>query len=78
MGKTEDLIRYRANLQGEIDSAALYRRLAEAEVQPQLVAVYRRLVAVEEKHAQFWAQQLRNAGQPVLLPRPRWRVRLLG
>jgi len=33
MGKTEDLIRYRANLQGEIDSAALYRMLAEVEVQ---------------------------------------------
>jgi hypothetical protein len=31
MGKKEDLICYRANLQGEIDSAALYRTLAEVD-----------------------------------------------
>jgi vacuolar iron transporter family protein len=78
MGKKEDLIRYRANLQGEIDSAALYRTLAEVEAQPQLAAVYRRLAAVEEKHAQFWARQLCDAGQPVPPPRPGWRVRVLG
>jgi VIT1/CCC1 family predicted Fe2+/Mn2+ transporter len=77
MGKKEDIIRYRANLQGEIDSAALYRTLAEVEAQPQLAAVYRRLAAVEEKHAQFWEQQLRDAGQPVPLRRPGWRVRAL-
>jgi vacuolar iron transporter family protein len=78
MGKMEDLIRYRANLQGETDSAALYRTLAEVEAQPQLVAVYRRLAAVEEQHAQFWAQHLRSAGRPVPRPRPGWRVRVLG
>jgi VIT1/CCC1 family predicted Fe2+/Mn2+ transporter len=78
MGKTEDIIRYRANLQGEIDSAALYRTLAEVEAQPQLATVYRRLAAIEEKHAQFWAQQLRDAGQIVPPPRPGWRVRVLG
>jgi len=78
MGKTEDPIRCRANLQGEIDSAVLYPTLAEVEARPQLAAVYRRLVAVEENHAQLWARQLRDAGQPVPLPRPAWRVWVLG
>jgi VIT1/CCC1 family predicted Fe2+/Mn2+ transporter len=77
MAKDEDIIRYRTNLQGEIDSAALYRTLAEVEPQPQLAEVYRRLAAVEETHARFWAQRLRDAGQPVPPPRPGWRVRTL-
>jgi hypothetical protein len=39
-----ELARYRANWQGEVDRAALYRTLAEVERQPQLAEVYRRLV----------------------------------
>src|SRR5262245_61613176 len=46
-----DFARYRANLQDEIDSAALYRTLADVEAQPQLAEVYRRLALVEERHA---------------------------
>ena len=45
--------RYRSNLQGELDSAVLYRALAEAESSPQLKEVYTRLAAVEEAHAEF-------------------------
>lgn len=77
MGAKDDIIRYRDNLQGEIDSAALYRTLAEVEPQPQLAEVYRRLAAVEEKHAQFWEQKLHDAGQPVPPRRPGWRSRTL-
>jgi vacuolar iron transporter family protein len=77
MGKKENIIRYRANLQGEIDSAALYRTLAELEAQPQLAQVYYRLAAAEEKHAQFWEQQLRASGQPVPPRRVGWRARTL-
>lgn len=50
--------RYRVNLQGEIDSANLYRTLAEVEPDPQLATVYRRLAAVEEAHASFWQKRL--------------------
>ncbi len=46
--------RYRANLQGEIDGAAVYRALAESESDPKLAEVFRRLAAVEEAHAEFW------------------------
>jgi len=46
--------RYRANLQGEVDGAALYWALADAETDPRLKKVYGRLAAVEEAHAEFW------------------------
>ena len=72
-----DVAQHRANLQDEIDSAALYRVLAEIEQQPQLAEVYRRLAAVEEKHAQFWERQLRAAGVEVPPRRPSWRSRVL-
>ena len=40
--------RYTANLQGEVDSAALYKTLAQTEKNPQLAQVYQRLAAIEE------------------------------
>jgi rubrerythrin len=54
--------RYRANLQGEVDGAALYRVLADAETDPRLKQVYSRLAAVEEGHAEFWRKQLDRIG----------------
>jgi vacuolar iron transporter family protein len=77
MATPQDIARYRTNRQGEIDGAALYRTMAEVTTQPQLAEVYRRLAAIEEKHAQFWEQQLRAAGQPVPPSRPSWRARTL-
>src|SRR5712691_11710456 len=75
MAERQDFARYRANLQDEIDSAALYRTLADIEAQPQLAEVYRRLAMVEERHAGFWEQRLQAAGQTVPPRRPRWRSR---
>ena len=50
---TRDLIaRYQKNLQGEIDSAALYRGMSSVEPNPQLAELYARLAAVGEKHRQ--------------------------
>jgi len=77
MAERQDLARYRANLQDEIDSAALYRTLAELEAQPQLAEVYRRLATVEERHARFWEQRLQAAGQTLPPRRQRWRSRVL-
>ena len=45
--------RYLENWQDEIESAFLYRSLAQVEPQPALAEVYRRLAATEETHAQF-------------------------
>jgi VIT1/CCC1 family predicted Fe2+/Mn2+ transporter len=75
---TESTSRYRANLQGEIDSAALYRTLAEAEKDPGIQKVYERLAAVEESHAEFWRKRIRAGGQVVPKLTPDWRSRILG
>src|SRR5712671_4562190 len=69
--------RYRSNLQGEIDSAVLYRALAEAESSPQLKEVYQRLASVEEAHAEFWRKRLKGAGASTVGRRPGWRTRAL-
>ena len=69
--------RYRSNLQGEIDSSALYRSLAEVEGNPQLATVYRRLAAIEDAHAEFWRSQLARIGAAAGKLRPEWRSRAL-
>lgn len=73
----DDLRRYRRNLQSEVDSAALYRAMADHEPQPELADVYRRLAQVEEAHVEFWCRRLVKAGaqRPPLLPS--WRARVL-
>src|SRR5690348_6450546 len=69
--------RYRTNLQGEVDSAALYRAMADAERDPHLGEVYRRLAAVEEAHAEFWQKELARIGATGAARRPGWRTRAL-
>jgi VIT1/CCC1 family predicted Fe2+/Mn2+ transporter len=68
---------YRSNLQGEVDSAALYRALAEIEPSPKLAEVYRRLAAVEEAHAEFWRKRLGALGARLPRLHPSWRTRAL-
>ena len=62
---------YKANLQDERNSAALYRAIAEAETNPQLKGVYRRLGETEERHSYFWEVKLRAAGRPIRAGSPR-------
>jgi vacuolar iron transporter family protein len=69
--------RYRANLQGEVDSAGLYRALSETERDPKVSEVYRRLSAVEEAHAEFWRNQLARIGAKAGSLNPNWRTRSL-
>lgn len=69
--------RYRTNLQGEYDSAGLYRALAETEPDAHLSEVYRRLAAVEEAHADFWRQQLSKTGAKAGPLQLGWRTRAL-
>jgi VIT1/CCC1 family predicted Fe2+/Mn2+ transporter len=72
-----DIERYRTNLQGEVDSAALYRTLAESETSPQLKEVYNRLAAVEEAHAEFWRGRLTRLGASSGKSRAGLRTRML-
>jgi VIT1/CCC1 family predicted Fe2+/Mn2+ transporter len=73
----EAATRYRANLQGEVDGAALYRALADAETDPRLKDVYGRLAAVEEGHAEFWRKQLDRIGAHAGRLGLGWRTRAL-
>jgi vacuolar iron transporter family protein len=77
MAKGEDAARYRANLQGEYDSAGLYRALAEVEPDPRIKEVYGRLAAVEEGHAEFWRRQLDRIGVRAQHLGLGWRTRAL-
>lgn len=69
--------RYTANIQGEIDSAALYRALSEAEPNPQLAQIYAKLAAVEDEHVAFWAGQLKKIGLAAPSLKPSLRSKLL-
>ncbi len=60
MSTQDDIKRYIANRQKEIDGAALYEVLAEIEKQPQMAEIYRRLSASEEKHAATWDKKLED------------------
>lgn len=73
-----DAERYRANLQGELDGAALYRAMAEAEANPNVAEVYRKLAAVEDSHAEMWRRRLHAIGAKAPLLRTGWRTRVLG
>ncbi|HEX7969553.1 MAG TPA: VIT1/CCC1 transporter family protein [Stellaceae bacterium] len=77
MAQDSPVARYRSNLQGEMDSAVLYRALADAESNPQLKEVYQRLAAVEEAHAEFWRKRLKGLGASAKSGRPGWRTRVL-
>jgi hypothetical protein len=64
MVKPADLGRYRANLRSELDGAALYRAIAQAEPDPARRAVLIELSRAETRHAAFWREKLRAAGVP--------------
>jgi vacuolar iron transporter family protein len=77
MAEEDPSRRYTANLQGEIDSAALYRTLSQTEKNPELAQVYARLGAVEEAHAEFWKRKIGAIGQRLPSMRPSFRTRAL-
>jgi vacuolar iron transporter family protein len=72
-----DADRYLTNWRDEIDSAALYRAVAQAEPHQELAEVYRRLADTEERHARFWEEKLRAAGRRVPDAKVGWRTRVL-
>ncbi|HYA00195.1 MAG TPA: VIT1/CCC1 transporter family protein [Candidatus Binatia bacterium] len=69
--------RYRANRQGELDSALVYRAMAAAERDRRLAIVYLQLAEVEERHLDFWEEQLRAIGKDPGVRRPSWRARAM-
>lgn len=77
MTKQQDLQRHLQNWQKEIDGAALYRALSQAETKTEMKEVYGRLADTEEKHAAYWESKLKEAGQPVPARQPSWRARCM-
>jgi len=73
----QDTQRFRANLQDETDSAALYRAMAAAETKPEIAEVYRRLAEAEENHAHFWQQRIFKATGKKVTINPGWRARVM-
>ncbi|HTX06169.1 MAG TPA: VIT1/CCC1 family protein [Steroidobacteraceae bacterium] len=77
MVRPADLARYRANLRSELDGAALYRAIAEAEPDPARRSVLMELARAESRHAALWREKLRAAGVPEPRFSPSLRTRLL-
>jgi vacuolar iron transporter family protein len=75
MTKQQDTQRHLQNWQKEIDGAALYRALSQAETKVEMKDVYGRLADTEEKHAAYWESKLKEAGQAIPARRPTWRAR---
>jgi VIT1/CCC1 family predicted Fe2+/Mn2+ transporter len=65
------------SLADELNGAYLYDALAQAETDERLAEVYRRMAAVERKHAGRWTQRLQEAGIEISPFSPNWRTRTL-
>jgi VIT1/CCC1 family predicted Fe2+/Mn2+ transporter/rubrerythrin len=61
------------NWQAEVETARVYRDLAERESREKRKAILIRMAEAEERHAQRWEQKLRDMGQPTpTLPDTFW------
>ena len=69
--------RYRANVQAELDRAAVYGAMADSERDPDLARGFRRLAEAEERHASFWREQLAAIDPEGPPERPTARARVL-
>src|SRR5262245_23378834 len=75
---TADTKRYRDNLRDELNGAALYTALADAERDPVRKDLFLQLAQAETTHAQFWRDKLVAAGIGEEKFVPDFRTRLLG
>src|SRR4051812_32626742 len=72
-----DVKRFQDNLRDELNGAALYTALAEAESDPVRKDLFLQLAKSEESHARFWREKLLAAGVPQPGFMPDFRTRLL-
>lgn len=61
----------------EREAAYLYERLAKNEKSAKLAELYRRMAAVEFKHARTWEEKVTAQGDTLPVFKPSWRVRIL-
>ncbi|HLY29896.1 MAG TPA: VIT1/CCC1 transporter family protein [Ktedonobacterales bacterium] len=74
----KDIQRYRANSLSEQEGVLLYHVLADAEHDPHLAELYRKLADIEQRHETLWNERLGALGQQTPTYRPTWRIRALG
>lgn len=72
-----DIERYRANYLSEQEGVYLYSKLAEVESDAHLAELYRRLAAIEQRHADLWKDYLSHADATSPTYTPGWRIRAL-
>ena len=72
-----DIERYLANYLAEQEGVYLYSKLAEIESDAHLAELYRRLAAIEERHADLWKDYLDHANATSPTYTPGWRIRTL-
>jgi hypothetical protein len=76
-GVVTDVERWRDNLQGEVDGAAIYHTMARHERDGMVAAVFAKMAEAEERHGGVWEAKLREADAWVGRPSPSWRARVL-
>ena len=74
---TDDIRRYQTNLRDELDGAALYTVIADAEPDPLRKDLFLQLAQAEARHAELWRAKLVEAGVKVAPHVPSFRMRLL-
>jgi VIT1/CCC1 family predicted Fe2+/Mn2+ transporter len=74
---TTDTDRYQTNLRDELDGAALYAGLAQAEADPVRKDLFLQLSQAETEHAALWRGKLEAAGVDPALFTPSFRTRVL-
>ena len=77
LSASPELTRLRRNWQAEQDSAALYAAFARLARDPRQRRVYQDLASAERRHAAFWEERLRGAGEGVPAFRPSLRTLVL-
>lgn len=77
MPDNKDIQQYLSFLEDERNGAALYRAIAEAEKNPKLAEVYRRLADTEESHAKQWVEKLQAENVTAPAFKLNWRTRTL-
>jgi len=75
--QTTDMKRLVANLNGERDAVFLYGKLADAESNPDLAELYRKLAETEGKHVAFWEGRIVADGGKVPPFKPTLKSRMM-
>lgn len=74
----EDIRRFQANLDDEINGIAIYEMLRDAEPDPKRKQIFTELAEVEVHHADVWRAKLREAGVEPREHGPGPRTRMIG